>query len=96
VPPLHDLGLAHSVALVDFDDVVLGDVVEHGLTVLARDTAGLGRAAAELLFSRLDGAGGPTRQIVLASTLIARGSGELAGPDGSAAGASRRRHGSTS
>ncbi len=27
---LHDLGLAHSIALVGFDDVVLGDVVDPG------------------------------------------------------------------
>jgi LacI family transcriptional regulator len=77
VRALHDLGLARSIALVGFDDVVLGDVVEPGLTVLAQDPVGLGRAAAELLFSRLDGAGGPSQQVVLEPTLIARGSGEL-------------------
>ena len=77
VRALHDLGVARSVALVGFDDVVLGDVVEPGLTVLAQDPVGLGRTAAELLFSRLDGDDGPTQQIVLAPTLVARGSGEL-------------------
>ena len=59
VRALHDLGLARSVALVGFDDVVLGDVVEPGLTVLAQDPVGLGRTAAQLLFSRLDGDDGP-------------------------------------
>ncbi len=83
VRALHDLGLARSVALVGFDDVVLGDVVDPGLTVLAQDPAGLGRRAAELLFSRLDGAEGPTQRIVLAPALIARGSGELPGPGAS-------------
>ncbi len=78
VRAIHDLGQARSVALVGFDDVVLGDVVKPGLTVLAQDPAGLGRAAAELLFARLDGFDGPSRQIVLAPTLIARGSGEVA------------------
>ena len=77
VSAIHDLGLARSVALVGFDDVVLGDVVEPGLTVLAQDPVGLGRRAAELLFSRLDGFDGPTQKIVLEPTLIARGSGEL-------------------
>jgi LacI family transcriptional regulator len=77
VRALHDLGFARSVALVGFDDVVLGDVVEPGLTVLAQDPVALGREAAQLLFARLDGAGGPTRQIVLAPALVARGSGEL-------------------
>jgi LacI family transcriptional regulator len=80
VRALHDLGVARTVALVGFDDVVLGDVVEPGLTVLAQDPVGLGRTAAKLLFARLDGAGGPTRQVVLEPTLIARGSGELPGP----------------
>jgi LacI family transcriptional regulator len=80
VRALHDLGLQRTVALVGFDDVVLGDVVEPGLTVLEQDPTQLGRAAAELLFSRLDGGGGPTREIVLAPRLIARGSGELPVP----------------
>lgn len=77
VRAIHSLDLQRSVAVVGFDDVVLGDVVEPGLTVLAQDPAGLGRAAAELLFSRLDGFDGPTQEIVLAPSLIARGSGEL-------------------
>jgi LacI family transcriptional regulator len=80
VRAIHSLGLAQSVALVGFDDVVLGDVVSPGLTVLAQDPAALGRRAAELLFSRLDGAGGPSQRVVLEPTLIARGSGELRGP----------------
>jgi LacI family transcriptional regulator len=77
VRAIHSLGLAESVALVGFDDVVLGDVVSPGLTVLAQDPAGLGRRAAELLFARLDGFDGPSEEVVLAPTLIARGSGEL-------------------
>jgi LacI family transcriptional regulator len=80
VRALHDLGLARSVALVGFDDVVLGNVVDPGLTVLAQDPARLGRTAAELLFSRLDGYDGPSRQIVLEAQLIVRGSGELPAP----------------
>jgi LacI family transcriptional regulator len=77
VRAIHDLGLARSVALVGFDDVVLGDVVEPGLTVLAQDPVALGRTAAELLFSRLDGFHGPSREIVLPAVLVKRGSGEL-------------------
>ena len=78
VRALHDLGRATSVALVGFDDVVLGDVVEPGLTVLAQDPVGLGRTAAERLFARVDGDDGPSQQIVLEPTLVERGSGELA------------------
>jgi len=77
VRAIHSLGLQQSVALVGFDDVVLGDVVSPGLTVLAQDPAGLGRRAAELLFARLDGFDGPSEEVVLGPQLIVRGSGEL-------------------
>ncbi len=80
VRAIHDLGLQHRVALVGFDDVALADVVEPGLTVVAQDPHGLGRAAAGLLFSRLDGFDGPSQEIVLDPRLIARGSGELPAP----------------
>jgi LacI family transcriptional regulator len=80
VRALHDLGLQDSVALVGFDDVALADVVQPGLTVVAQDPHGLGRAAAELLFSRLDGFDGPSQEIVLAPKLLGRGSGELPPP----------------
>jgi LacI family transcriptional regulator len=46
--------------------------------VIAQDAKGVGRAAAEVLFARLDGHTGPTRTVVLPTTLIARGSGEIA------------------
>ena len=56
--------------------------LDPGLTVVAQDPRGLGRAAAELLFERLDGFDGPSRRIVLPTRLIERGSGELrAAPD---------------
>ncbi len=77
VRALHALGLQHSVAMVSFDDIVLADAVDPGLTVMAQDPGGLGRAAAELLFERLDGFDGPSRRIVLPTTLIERGSGEI-------------------
>ena len=59
------LGLQHAVALVGFDDIALAEVVDPGLTVVAQDPAALGRAAAELLFARLDGYDGPTRRLEL-------------------------------
>ncbi len=79
---MHDLGVQHTLALVGFDDIALADVVEPGLTVISQNAAGLGRAAAELLFSRLDGFRGPSRRVVLRPTLIERGSGELPPPAG--------------
>jgi LacI family transcriptional regulator len=78
VRAIHDLGLQRTVAHVGFDDVALADVVEPGLTVVAQDAPALGRSAAELLFSRLDGFTGPSRRVVHPTTLIPRGSGELA------------------
>ena len=77
VRAIHDLRLQRRVALVGFDDVALADVVEPGLTVIAQDPTALGRSAAELLFSRLDGYTGPSRRVVHPTTLIPRGSGEL-------------------
>lgn len=74
---LHRLGLQREVAHVGFDDVPFADAIEPGVTVVAQDALGLGRTAAELLFSRLDGFNGRARQVVLPTTLIERGSGEL-------------------
>jgi LacI family transcriptional regulator len=37
----------------------------------------MGRIAAELLFGRLAGDGGPARRVELATRLITRGSGEI-------------------
>ena len=78
VERLRALDAHHSVALVGFDDLPLADAVEPGLTVVAQDAGQLGRLTAELLFERLDGDAGPTRQVVVPTTLIERGSGELA------------------
>jgi LacI family transcriptional regulator len=78
VEALRARGRQHAVALVGFDDLPLVDAVDPGLTVVAQDAGGLGRAAAELLFARLDGDAGPTRTVVLPTALIARGSGEIA------------------
>ena len=75
---LHRIGHQHEIAHVGFDDISLAAAVEPGLTVVAQDPNGLGRAAAELLFSRLDGYAGPARRVVLPTPLIERGSGELA------------------
>ena len=78
VRAIHDLRMQRRIAHVGFDDVALADVVEPGLTVVAQEPTALGRSAAELLFSRLDGYAGPSRRVVHPTTLIPRGSGELA------------------
>ena len=75
---LRALGRQGDVALIGFDDLVLADALEPALTVIAQDAGALGRAAAELLFSRLDGVDGTFRRVEVPTTLIVRGSGELA------------------
>ncbi|MFF5283891.1 LacI family DNA-binding transcriptional regulator [Streptomyces sp. NPDC013171] len=66
------------VALVGFDDIELADLL--GVTVVAQDAAALGRTAAQRLFRRLDGADEAPERLVLGTTLLARGSGEIAPP----------------
>ena len=78
VERLRELGRHGRVALVGFDDLPLAAAVEPGLSVVAQDPGELGRRAAELLFARADGDGGPTRRLQVPTTLIERGSGELA------------------
>ncbi|MDT3399009.1 LacI family DNA-binding transcriptional regulator [Streptomyces sp. B1866] len=73
-------GRPGPVALVGFDDFELADLLSPGVTVVAQDSALLGHTAADLLFRRLDGAGGEARRVVLPTRLIARGSGELPPP----------------
>lgn len=72
---LHATG--SPIALVGFDDLELADLLTPAVTVVAQDTAGLGRIAAQLLFRRLDGYQGPVERVELATTLIVRGSGEV-------------------
>jgi LacI family transcriptional regulator len=71
-------GRPRPVALVGFDDCELADLLNPAVTVVAQDSPGLGRTAAQLLFRRLDGltTDAPTRT-ELPARLIARGSGEI-------------------
>ena len=78
---LHELRLQDAVAHVGFDDLPLAEFLDPGLTVVAQNPRGLGQAAAERLFSRLDGNDRPFEQLILPTTLIARGSGEIAPPE---------------
>ncbi len=80
VKALRRLGRQHEVALVGFDDVLLADLLEPGLTVMAQDPAAIGTAAAELLFQRMDGNDGPTQLRIIPARLVPRGSGEIAPP----------------
>ena len=74
---LKGAGLQHRVALIGFDDIPLGDVVEPAISVVAQDPQAIGRAAAELLSRRMEGDTSPAVHQVVPVRLIARGSGEI-------------------
>jgi len=78
IKALRGMGRQRSVALLGFDELILGDLLEPGLTVVAQDPVAIGAAASELLFRRLDGDGSPTQLRVIPTRLIIRGSGEIA------------------
>ena len=75
---LHKLGVRDEVALVGFDDFPLADLMRPGVSVIAQNTEGLGRLAAEILFRRLDGDSASVRTHILPTNVILRGSGEIA------------------
>jgi LacI family transcriptional regulator len=74
---LKGAGLQHRIALIGFDDIPLGDIVEPAISVVAQDPQAIGHAAAELLFRRLEGDTSPAVHQVVPVRLIARGSGEI-------------------
>jgi LacI family transcriptional regulator len=74
---LHRLDLHHRIVLVGFDDVLLADMLEPGITVIAQDPSTMGRKAAEQLFRRIDGDQSPSVHLVVPTRLITRGSGEI-------------------
>jgi LacI family transcriptional regulator, galactose operon repressor len=74
---LRHLALHKRIALVGFDDILLADLLEPGITVIAQDPAGIGRTAAEALFRRLDGDRSPSQHHTVVTQMITRGSGEI-------------------
>ncbi|WNM35856.1 LacI family DNA-binding transcriptional regulator [Streptomyces sp. Li-HN-5-11] len=77
VRALRALGLQDTVAHVGFDDFPLADILNPGISVIAQDIEQMGKTAAEMLFSRLDGDESPTRTVTVPTRLIQRGSGEI-------------------
>ena len=74
---LRALGLQHRVALFGFDDVPLADMIDPGVSVVTQHPYEMGRTAAQRVFARLDGDDSPTSSIIVPSTLVHRGSGEI-------------------
>jgi LacI family transcriptional regulator len=77
VHSLRALGLERSVALVGFDDFRLADLLEPAVTVVAQDPVAIGRLGAEILFKRMHGDDSPTKQYIVPTSMIVRGSGEI-------------------
>jgi LacI family transcriptional regulator len=75
---LRRLGRELDVAVVGFDDFPLADLLRPGITVVAQDPVAIGRTAASVLFNRLAGDTTPPAVHVVPTTLIRRGSGEIA------------------
>lgn len=80
VRALRELGRQHAVGMVGFDDFPLADLLQPAVTVVAQDPSEMGRVAASLIFRRLDGEDWEPTTHVVPTRLIARGSGEIAGP----------------
>ncbi|WP_214323053.1 LacI family DNA-binding transcriptional regulator [Nonomuraea sediminis] len=68
---------ASRLAIVAFDEVPLADLLQPALTVVAQDTAAIGRTAVELLRARIADSGRPVQNVVVPVSLTVRGSGEL-------------------
>jgi LacI family transcriptional regulator len=77
VRALRHRSLAHSTALVGFDDFPLSDLLDPPLTVLRQDVGAIGAAVVARLFARIDGDTSPPQHVVITPRLLVRGSGEL-------------------
>ena len=80
VRALRQLELQHRVALIGFDDLTLADLLDPATSAIVQDPRALGRIAAELLFARLAGDHSPSKNVVVPTRLVARGSGEISAP----------------
>jgi LacI family transcriptional regulator len=68
---------ASRLAIVGFDEVPLADLLQPPLTVVAQDTATIGRTAVELLRARIADPTRPVQDVVVPLQLKIRGSGEV-------------------
>ena len=66
-----------TTALVGFDDFPLADLLRPGLTVVAQGDEEIGRTTVDLFWARLTDRSRPVQRVVVPTTLIVRGSGEL-------------------
>ena len=88
---LRVMGLHERVAVIGFDDIPLADLLQPAVTVIAQDPAAIGAKACEILLRRMDGDPSPAQTHMIATRLIARGSGEIPPAIPAAPGAPRAR-----
>lgn len=69
-----------DVAVVCFDDFPMADALSPAVTVARQDPVLMGRKAFELLRNRIDGSTRRPRTVILPTTFIERGSGEISPP----------------
>lgn len=79
VAVVRELHLARrtDVAVVSFDDFPMADALDPAITVARQDPVLMGRRAFELLRERIEGKKTRPRKVVLPTTFIERGSGEI-------------------
>lgn len=68
---------ASRLAIVGFDEVPLADLLQPALTVVAQNTAEIGRTAVELLRARIADPDRAVQTVIVPTDLIVRGSGEI-------------------
>jgi LacI family transcriptional regulator len=73
-------GWQHRVALIGFDDFPLADMLHPAITVVRQDVPRIGRTAADLVLSRIEGDRSPAVHAVVPAEIVRRGSGELRPP----------------
>jgi LacI family transcriptional regulator len=74
---LHRRGLQQTIAMVAYDDLPMASILDPAVSVVAPDPVDIGRAAARLLFDRMDGAVSGHQTVTIPVPLIQRGSGEI-------------------
>ncbi|WP_232832355.1 LacI family DNA-binding transcriptional regulator [Nocardiopsis sp. FIRDI 009] len=80
IQTLQERGLHERVAVVGFDDFPLADLLVPRVTVVAQDVVRIGTLAVRRLFERIAGDDAPPREERVPTTLVVRGSGEIAPP----------------
>ncbi len=76
VRELHSLART-DIALVSFDDFAIAESLTPPVTVARQDPALMGRTATYLLLRRIRGDTSPPRHVLLSTTFLERGSGEI-------------------